>query len=141
MQFILLAGLSVPPLIARGESELLPEADVRAELAEEELSEAEKALRDETHARGQELVKLLQQVQDAATAKKHAARIRELLLWEPDAAIMEQADEELLAVEFMEFFELISAELSRLAELRFYGEETLQELMLYFESELEEETP
>lgn len=128
------------------EDELLPEAEIgealpEEEMPEEEMTEEEKALRDAIHARGQELVELLRKVQDAETAGKHAARIRELLLWEPDAAVLEQVDEELLAVEFMESFEAIATELSRLAEHKFYGEESLQELMQYFEAELEEETP
>lgn len=123
------------------EDELLPEAEIEETLPEEEMTEEEKALRDTIHARGQELVELLRKVQDAETAGKHAARIRELLLWEPDAAVLEQVDEELLAVEFMESFEAIATELSRLAEHKFYGEESLQELMQYFEAELEEETP
>lgn len=130
-------ALSAQPL----EVVLLPEAEMGEALPEEEMTEAEKALRDTIHARGQELVELLRKVQDAETAGKHAARIRELLLWEPDADMMEQVDEELLAVEFMESFEAIATELSRLAEHQFYGEESLQELMQYFEAELEEETP
>lgn len=138
---LLIASCALPPLNAQ--EELLPEAEVRAELAaeEEEMSEAERALRDAIHERGRELVALLQKVQDAAAAEQHAARIRELLLWEPDAAVLAQVDEELLAVEFMESFEAIATELSRLAEVRFYGEESLLELMQYFEAELEEETP
>lgn len=123
------------------EDELLPEAEIGEALPEEEMTEEEKALRDAIRARGRELVNLLQKVQDAETAGKHAARIRELLLWEPDAVVMEQVDEELLAMEFMESFETIATELSRLAEHKFYGEESLQELMQYFEAELEEETP
>ncbi len=135
------AVCALQPLAAQ--NELLPEADVQAELAaeEEEMNAAERALRDAIHARGQELVDLLRKVQDAASAKKHAARIRELLLWEPDAADLELVDEELLAVEFMESFEAIAEELSRLAEVQFYGEDSLQELMQYFDAELEEETP
>lgn len=123
------------------EDELLPEAEVGEALPEEEMTEVEKVLRDTIHERGRELVDLLRKVQDAETAGKHAARIRELLLWEPDADVLEQVDEELLAVEFMESFEAIATELSRLAEHKFYGEESLQELMQYFEAELEEETP
>lgn len=123
------------------EDVLLPEAEVAEVLPEEEMTEEEKALRDAIHARGRELVDLLRKVQDEKTARKHAARIRELLLWEPDAEALEQVDEELLAVEFMESFDAIATELSRLAEQKFYGEESLQELMQYFEAELEEETP
>ncbi len=123
------------------EDELLPEAEIGEAMPEEEMTEEEKALRDAIRARGRELVNLLQKVQNAETAGKYAARIRELLLWEPDAVVMEQVDEELLAVEFMESFEAIATELSRLAEHKFYGEESLQELMQYFEAELEEETP
>lgn len=108
---------------------------------DEELSDAEKTLRESIRRRGEELVSLLRQVQDTASAGMHAARIRELLLWEPDAALLEQVDEEMLAVEFLESFELIAAELSRLAEQKFYGEETLQELLPYFEAEPVEETP
>ncbi len=138
---LLIVSCALPPLSAQ--EDLLPEAEVRAELAaeEEEMSEAERALRDAIHERGRELVALLRKVQDAAAAKRHAARIRELLLWEPDAAVLDQVDEELLAVEFLESFEAIATELSRLAEVRFYGEESLLELMQYFEAELEEETP
>lgn len=105
------------------------------------MNEAEQALRDSMRARGEELVSLLKSVHDAATAKKHAARICMLLLWEPDADLMEHADEEMLAVEFLESFELIAVELARLAEAKFYGEESLLELLPYFEAELEEETP
>ncbi len=140
MMFLLSAGmpsLSAQPL----EDELLPEAEIAEELPEEDMTEEEKALRDAIQARGRELVDLLRKVQDAETAGKYAARIRELLLWEPDAELLEQVDEELLAVEFMESFEAIATELSRLAEQKFYGEESLQELMQYFEAELEEETP
>lgn len=140
MMFLLSAGmpsLSAQPL----EDELLPEAEIAEELPEEDMTEEEKALRDAIQARGRELVDLLRKVQDAETAEKYAARIRELLLWEPDAELLEQVDEELLAVEFMESFEAIATELSRLAEQKFYGEESLQELMQYFEAELEEETP
>lgn len=131
---------SFPPLSAQ--DALLPEADVSAELTEEEeLTDAERELREAIQTRGKELVELLRQVKDAASAKKHAARISELLLWEPDVSAPEQVDEEMLAVEFMESFEAIATELSRLAEVQFYGEDTLQELMQYFEAELEEETP
>lgn len=140
MMFLLSAGmpsLSAQPL----EDELLPEAEIAEELPEEDMTEEEKALRDAIQARGRELVDLLRKVQDAETAEKYAARIRELLLWEPDAELLAQVDEELLAVEFMESFEAIATELSRLAEQKFYGEESLQELMQYFEAELEEETP
>lgn len=140
IMLLLCAGMgavSAQPL----EDELLPEAEVGEALPEEEMTEVEKALRDTIHERGRELVDLLRKVQDAETAGKHAARIRELLLWEPDADVLEQVDEELLAVEFMESFEAIATELSRLAEHKFYGEESLQELMQYFEAELEEETP
>ncbi|MBQ8517836.1 MAG: hypothetical protein IJ498_09690 [Akkermansia sp.] len=134
------AGVSV--LSAQSaEDVLLPEAVVTEALPEEEMTEEEKALRDAIHARGRELVDLLRKVQDEKTARKHAARIRELLLWEPDAEALEQVDEELLAVEFMESFDAIATELSRLAEQKFYGEESLQELLQYFEAELEEETP
>ena len=139
---IMAFGLSnLQPLSAQ--DALLPEVDAVEEIQgeEEEMSDAEKALRDSIRARGEELVSLLKKVQDAATAKKYAARIRALLLWEPDAALMEQADEELLAVEFMESFDAIATELSRLAYEKFYGEESLQELLPYFETELEEETP
>lgn len=142
MLIMLLLCAGMHTLSARpSEDELLPEAEIEQTLPEEEMTEEEKALRDTIHARGQELVELLRKVQDAETAGKHAARIRELLLWEPDAAVLEQVDEELLAVEFMESFEAIATELSRLAEHKFYGEESLQELMQYFEAELEEETP
>lgn len=140
MMFLLSAGmpsLSAQPL----EDELLPEAEIAEELPEEDMTEEEKALRDAIQARGRELVDLLRKVQDAETAEKYAARIRELLLWEPDAELLAQVDEELLAVEFMESFEAIATELSRLAEQKFYGEESQQELMQYFEAELEEETP
>ena len=142
MLIMLLLSAGMHTLAAQpSEDELLPEAEIEETLPEEEMTEEEKALRDAIHARGQELVELLRKVQDAETAGKHAARIRELLLWEPDAAVLEQVDEELLAVEFMESFEAIATELSRLAEHKFYGEESLQELMQYFEAELEEETP
>lgn len=139
---LLLLCVGMPSQSAQpSEDELLPEETVGEALPEEEMTEEEKTLRDAIHARGRELVDLLRKVQDAETAGKHAARIRELLLWEPDADVLEQVDEELLAVEFMESFETIATELSRLAEQKFYGEESLQELMQYFEAELEEETP
>lgn len=117
------------------------EAEEEHQKTEEEMNEAEQALRDSMRARGEELVSLLKSVHDAETAKKHAARICMLLLWEPDADLMEHADEEMLAVEFLESFELIAVELARLAEAKFYGEESLLELLPYFEAELEEETP
>lgn len=104
---------------------------------EEEVKQeaAEAELRRVIHERGEKLVALLRRVQDAASARQHAAAIRELLLWEPTPEQMELVDEELLAVEFMAAFDRIGTELERLARVKFYGESSLQDLMLYFEEE------
>lgn len=114
------------PVAVAQEGVFPDEEEVRQEAAEE-------ALRRTIRERGEKLVKLLRSVKDAASAKKHAAAIRELLFWNPSPEQMEYVDEELLAVEYLTTFEQIAAELDRLAKAGFYGEPSLQDLLLYFE--------
>lgn len=125
------------PLVALGATAPADEQPPMTFPDEEEVKQeaAEAELRRVIRERGEKLVDLLRRVQDAASARQHAAAIRELLLWEPTQQQMELVDEELLAVEFLESFAHISRELERLARVKFYGEASLQDLMPYFEEE------
>lgn len=117
-----LAALALLPRLNAEPMTFPEEEEVRRDAAEAELL---RVIRE----RGDKLVALLRSVTDAESAKKHAAEIREYLLWELSPEQTEQVDEELIATAYLDTFTQIVAELERLIALRFYDEPSLLELL------------